>query len=107
MDLIESALPPYREALELCQLLCEDMLVLNITEPNMSDGMREILDHYANILQPDTLDYYSVLAFAVKEVLECRVRCHDEAARVRGEVLGDYLPHHFHYLQFAYYKCET
>ena len=106
VDLIESSLPLYREALDRCLLLCEDMLVMNTTEPDMSDGMREILDYYKPALAPDTLDYHSVLTFAVRELLECRVRCHDDVARVRGEVLGQYLPHHFHYLQFSYYKCE-
>ncbi|CAI8055374.1 Cartilage-associated protein [Geodia barretti] len=104
VDLIESSLPLYREALDRCLLLCEDMLVMNTTEPDMSDGMREILDYYKPALAPDTLDYHSVLTFAVRELLECRVRCHDDVARVRGEVLGEYLPHHFHYLQFSYYK---
>lgn len=106
VDLIESALPMYKQALNDCLLMCEDMLVMNITEENMTMGMREILEHYSNALIPDTLDYYSVLAKAIKEVLECRVQCHDDVARVKGEVLGDYLPLHFHYLQFAYYKCK-
>lgn len=104
VDLIESALPMYRQALDQCLLLCEDMLVMNITESDMSQGMRDVLAHYSQLLTPDMLDYHTVMATAVREVLECRVRCHDDVARVKGEVLQDYLPHHFHYLQFSYYK---
>ena len=104
VDFFESALPLYRQALDQCLLLCEDLLVMNITDSHMSQGMLEILDHYSHLLSPDTLDYHSVLATAVREVLECRVRCYDDVARVKGEVLQDYLPHHFHYLQFSYYK---
>ena len=106
VDLIESALPLYLEALDRCQLLCEDMLVMNITETDMNDGMREVLQHYTNSLRPDTLDYHSVFGTAIRELLQCRVRCHDDVARVKGKLLGDYLPHHFHYLQFSYYKRE-
>ena len=106
VDLIESSLPLYVEALDQCLLLCEDMLVMNITEENMGEDMREILEYYAEALTPDMLDYHSVLTRAIKEVLECRVRCHDDVARVKGVVLVDYLPHHFHYLQFAYFKCK-
>lgn len=106
VDLIESALPMYRQALNNCLLMCEDILVVNITDRDMSQGMREIMDHYVYSLSVDMLEYHSVLATAVREVLECRVRCHDDMARVKGEVLEDYLPHHFHYLQFSYYKCK-
>ena len=106
VDLFESALPLYRQALDRCLLLCEDMLVMNITDSEMSQEMRDILAHYSQVLWIDTLDYHSVLTTAVKEVLRCRVRCHDDVARVKGEVLQDYFPHHFHYLQFSYYKCE-
>lgn len=104
VDLIESALPLYIEALRNCELLCEDLLVMNITEPNMSAGMRAVLDHYMDALEQDTLDYHSVMAHAIRELLECRVHCHSDLARVQGDALEDYLPHHFHYLQFAYYK---
>ena len=72
----------------------------------MSAGMRAVLDHYMDALEQDTLDYHSVMAHAIRELLECRVHCHSDLARVQGDALEDYLPHHFHYLQFAYYKCE-
>lgn len=106
VDLIETALPLYREALDRCLLMCEDILVMNITDEDMTEGMREIMEHYSTRIQPDMLDYYSVLTTAIREVLECRVRCHDDVARVKGKVLEDYLPHHFHYLQYSYYKCK-
>ena len=104
VDLIESSLPLYVEALNCCLLMCEDMLVMNITEEHMSEVMQEILDYYAPALKPDMMDYHTVLATAIREVLECKVQCHDDMARVNGEVLEDYFPKHFHYLQFAYYK---
>ena len=106
VDHIETSLPLYRKALDQCCLMCEDMLVMNITDSNMSSQLREILHHYRDSLSVDMLDYHAVLVTAVREVLECRVRCHDDVARVKGRLLEDYLPNHFHFLQFAYYKCE-
>lgn len=86
--------------------MCEDILTMNITDSNMTEGMREIMQHYSTILSADMLDYYSVLTTAIREVLECRVHCHDDVARIKGQVRKDYLPIHFHYLQFSYYKCK-
>ena len=104
VDNFESALPLYHEALSNCYLLCEDMLVMNITDDNMSTTFQDMLDFYG--LTVDMMDYYPLLMTAVKELLECRIRCHDDVARINGQVYENYLPNHFHYLQFSYYKCE-
>ena len=39
-------------------------------------------------------------------VLTCRTDCTDDLEKAGGEVREDYLPEHYNYLQFAYYKGE-
>ena len=77
---------------------------MNITDKDMNPEKKDKLDTYS--LSVDTLDYHSLLVTAVQEVLECRVGCHDDIARINGDAVQNYLPIHFHFLQFAYYKCE-
>ena len=77
---------------------------VNLTQKDMSLQKKAKFDEYEFV--PDTMEYYPLLVTIVKEVLVCRIGCHEEMASKHLEVVENYLSLHFHYLQFCYYKCE-
>lgn len=104
VDHFEDALRLYLSALDRCQLLCQDQLVVNLSR-NLNPQKRAKFMEYNFV--PDSVEFYPLLETLVREVLRCRLGCHDEVAMVNGERMEEgFLNQHFHYLQFCYYKCE-
>ena len=65
-DHFEKALDLYKHELSDCQLLCEDVLVVNLTQPDMNDQKRALFEEYSLI--PDTMEYYQLMATLIKDV---------------------------------------
>lgn len=102
--LIEKAIDEYKHSLNDCYMLCDDINVINITGDDVSPEKDEKLEEY-DIL-PDSLEYYELLRSIILSYLKCRSDCRIRAATADGEFFDKYLPGHFHYLQFNYFKCE-
>lgn len=98
----ENALVLYNEALDHCRHLCEDSLRINITQHGMSAQKMAKFNQHS--LTPNSMEYYTTLSHIVREVIGCRIGCADKLATVEGVRIDNYLPNHFHYLQFDYYK---
>lgn len=77
----EEALKEYYAAEEECRLLCE-----------------------GKFAQSPLLDLTMTVANHFTFSLRCKHRCPVKLAYIYGEHYKDYLPSHYHYLQFAYYK---
>lgn len=98
----EEALVLYNEALERCQLVCEDSLQVNLSQHGVSaEKMAKFNQHKFTV---DSMEYYALLTTIIREVLGCRIGCADKLATVEGVLIENYLQNHFHYLQFDYYK---
>lgn len=67
MDAFENSLILFKEALNDCYLLCEDVIYLNLTQPNMNSIKKSLLEEYGLI--SDTMEYYELLAVSIKEVI--------------------------------------
>lgn len=67
MDAFENSLTLFKEALNDCYLLCEDVIYLNLTQPNMNSIKKSLLEEYGLI--SDTMEYYELLAVSIKEVI--------------------------------------
>ncbi|XP_064394427.1 endoplasmic reticulum protein SC65-like [Halichondria panicea] len=104
VEQFESSLLLYQEELSTCRLLCEDVLSINLTQPDMNEQKRKLFEEHS--LVPDAMEYYDLLALIVQEVLSCRVGCMEQVATKEGEVIEGYLPVHFNFLQYSYYKLE-
>ena len=65
-DLFELSLVKFRESLEDCYLLCEDVVHVNLTQPDMSPIKNALLREYG--FQSDTMEYYEIQQLAVMEV---------------------------------------
>ncbi|XP_071505938.1 prolyl 3-hydroxylase 1-like [Diadema antillarum] len=50
------------------------------------------------------MDLYEAIANHYASTLYCKEQCEGWLARINGKQVEDYLPSHFHFLQFAYYK---
>ena len=65
-DGFEKGLVLYQEALQDCYMMCEDIIQVNLTDPNM-DSQKITL--YEDIkISADSMEYYELLATIVKEV---------------------------------------
>lgn len=62
----ESSLLLYQEELSTCRLLCEDVLSINLTQPDMNEQKRKLFEEHS--LVPDAMEYYDLLALIVQEV---------------------------------------
>lgn len=102
--LIEKAIKEYKNSLNDCYLVCDDINVINITGDDVSPEKDNKLEEYE--ILPDSLEYYELLRSIVLSYLKCRSDCRVRTATVDGEFFDKYLPGHFHYLQFNYFKCE-
>ncbi|XP_076340695.1 prolyl 3-hydroxylase 1-like isoform X2 [Tachypleus tridentatus] len=80
VELMEQALIEYQKALEECRFLCES-------------AMESF---------PETELVLSIANFFTSS-LRCKVDCPDKLSVIYGEKNEDFLPSHYHYLQFAYY----
>ena len=62
----EGSLLLYQEELSTCRLLCEDVLSINLTQPDMNEQKRKLFEEHS--LVPDAMEYYDLLALIVQEV---------------------------------------
>ena len=67
-DLFESSLAVFQTDLSDCYLLCDDLIQVNLTEPNINTMKKSLLDEYG--FQPDTMEYYELLRSSIREVCE-------------------------------------
>uniref|UniRef100_T1JC44 procollagen-proline 3-dioxygenase n=1 Tax=Strigamia maritima TaxID=126957 RepID=T1JC44_STRMM len=81
MHYFETALEEYFVAEEECRLLCEGPFDRN----SLQDFIVAIANHFA---------------FSLK----CKQNCAEKLSFMYGEQYKNYLPSHYHYLQFAYFK---
>ena len=56
----------YKAELSDCQLLCEDVFTVNLTQPDMNEQKREHFEEYS--LVPDSMEYYQLMATLIKDV---------------------------------------
>lgn len=77
VDLFENSLEVYKEGLQDCYLLCEDVVHLNLSEPNVNTMKKKLLDEYG--FKSDTMEYYELLQMSIKEVSTslCCLRFHE------------------------------
>ncbi|XP_013772511.1 prolyl 3-hydroxylase 1-like [Limulus polyphemus] len=80
VELMEQALIEYQKALEECRFLCEGAIESS----------------------PETELVLSIANFFTSS-LRCKVDCPDKLSVIYGEKNEDFLPSHYHYLQFAYF----
>ena len=66
VDMMEDSLIKFQGALSDCYLLCEDVINVNLTEPNMNTLKKDLLEEYG--FKSDTMEYYELLVTAIKEV---------------------------------------
>lgn len=83
IDKFEKGLEDYWLAHEDCRLECES--------------------HFfpSNIEAPE---FYVALGRLYGDVLACKTNCSRKLNMIRGNYIADFIPSHFHYLQFAYWK---
>lgn len=66
VDFLEASLNVFKESLTDCYLLCEDVVYVNLTEPNINEMKKKLLEEYG--FKSDTMEYYELLKVAIKEV---------------------------------------
>ncbi|XP_031575108.1 prolyl 3-hydroxylase 2-like isoform X2 [Actinia tenebrosa] len=76
----EQALKEYYQAYKVCKLKCEEK-----RESNRMLGQEGLTAVYVDILR-------------------CRSRCQEKLATINGQVVDNYLPRHYNYLQMCYWK---
>lgn len=80
LPIFEQALNEYYDAYKVCKLKCEEK-----RERNQMLGQGGLTAVYVDILR-------------------CRSRCQEKLATVNGQVIENYLPRHYNYLQMCYWK---
>ena len=68
--------------------------------------MREVLDIFFNFLFLD-IDSFACLPDHYASTLFCKDQCETWLATIHGKVVENYLPNHFHFLQYAYFQGES
>lgn len=101
-ELLEEAINDYMEATNKCLLMCNDVIYVNFTDPDMPESTYKLLEEMGFL--PDSMEYNDLLKALIKEYLECRTGCQDKMATVNGQYYEKYLPGHFNHLQYTYYK---
>ena len=66
VDLFENSLEVFKEDLGECYLLCEDIIHINLTEPNVNAMKKSLLEEYG--FKSDTMEYYELLQVSLQEV---------------------------------------
>ena len=66
VDWFELSLLNFKSSLEDCYLLCEDVVNVNLTQPDMSPMKKELLQEYG--FKSDTMEYYDIQVLAIVEV---------------------------------------
>jgi len=93
-DNILLALHEYYRTFAVCEAHCEKPLT-NATqsyESHFSDGFTE--------------DLFINIADHMSSYVDCVAKCPDSLSMFLAQVLENYLPNHYHYLQFAAYKVD-
>lgn len=65
-DHFENSLEEFKNALSDCYFLCEDLVHVNLTQPNMSPTKKGLLEEYG--FKSDTMEYYELLGTTFKKV---------------------------------------
>lgn len=66
MDLFEKSLDIFEENIRECFYLCEDVINVNLSQPNMNKLKKELLEE--SNLKADTMEFYELLVSSVREV---------------------------------------
>ena len=66
VDHFEKSLQHFKRALGDCYLLCEDVINVNLTDPNMNQAKIDLLDEYG--LNSNTMEFYELLVASIREV---------------------------------------
>ena len=101
---MELAISDFKNSVNECLLLCEDIIFINMTTTGFDEKMLKNLEDY-NLI-PNFVDYYNILRAFLTYYLKCCIDCHDRMSTVNGKYHEKYLSSHFHYLQFDYFKCK-
>lgn len=104
VDNMETAVKMYLEAMEDCRLMCEDIALVNLTNPDNSAEKQEKLEQEGFL--PDSVEWHQLMLSLVRSLLQCRTLCRDKMATINGVYQDKYLAGHFNHLQYAYFKCE-
>ncbi|XP_074659759.1 prolyl 3-hydroxylase 2-like isoform X2 [Tubulanus polymorphus] len=84
IDRMEGAIAGFMEQLESCEAMCEE--TINHRNRN-TDFVVALADHYS-------------------DVIKCSSKCSNKLSTVHGKFVFDYIPDHYNYLQYAYYKLN-
>ena len=72
-DHFEISLDKFKNALSDCYFLCEDLINVNLTQPDMNPTKKSLLEEYG--FKSDTMEYYELLGTSIKKVsYTCGVR---------------------------------
>lgn len=66
-DYFESSLERFKDALSDCYFMCEDVINLNLTQPDMNEMKKSLLEEYG--FKSDTMEYYELLVTAIQQVM--------------------------------------
>lgn len=65
-DHFENSLEVFRNSLSDCYFLCEDVINVNLTQPDMNPTKKSLLEEYG--FKSDTMEYYELLGTSIKQV---------------------------------------
>jgi hypothetical protein len=65
-DHFEHSLEIFKNTLSDCYFLCEDVVNVNLTQPDMSQSRKSLLEEYS--FKSDTMELYQLLATSIKPV---------------------------------------
>ena len=84
--------------------MCEDIQLVNLTYPDMPDTRKTILDRFSYM--PNSEEFPIIMGRMVQELLDCRIKCWDDAEKVNLTVIPNLLANTLNYLQFCHYQGE-
>ena len=73
MHLFEKSLVTFKESIQDCFYMCEDVINVNLTQPNMNEIKKKLLEEYS--FKTDTMEFYELLIVSIKEVCVCVCVC--------------------------------
>ena len=65
-DHFEDSLDNFKAALSDCYLMCEDVISVNLTQPDMNEIKKNLMEDYN--FKTDTMEYYELIKAAIKQV---------------------------------------
>lgn len=66
MHLFEKSLDIFKETIRDCFYMCEDVINVNLTQPNMNKIKEKLLEDYN--FKADTMEFYDLLVTSIREV---------------------------------------